>query len=80
MQTRIHKDRWKVKHTAVNQMKPNQRPKQKQNPCSGGRTIWVGHLLHSSGGDHDGHGDLEPQHGGGHVDLGHVDQYTRTEP
>jgi hypothetical protein len=61
-------------------MKPNQRPKQKQNPCSGGRTIWVGHLLHSSGGDHDGHGDLEPQHGGGHVDLGHVDQYTRTEP
>jgi hypothetical protein len=60
-------------------MKPNQRPKQKPKSLQR-RTIWVSHLLHSSGGDHDGHGDLEPQHGGGHVDLGHVDQYARTEP
>jgi len=51
-----------------------------QNKILQRHTIWVSHLLHSSGGNHDRHGDLESQHGGGHVDLGHVDQYAWTEP
>jgi len=52
----------------------------KQNKILQRHTIWVSHLLHSSGSNHDGHRDLESQHGGGHVDLGYIDQYAWTEP
>lgn len=43
-------------------------------------TFRVGHFLHGSGSNHDGHWYFETQDSGGHVYLGHVNEYTRAEP
>jgi hypothetical protein len=40
----------------------------------------VSHFLHGGGSDHDRHWDLEAQNTCGHVNLGDIDQYARTEP
>lgn len=37
-------------------------------------TLRVSHFLESSGGNHDGHRNLEAQHSGGHVNLTNINK------
>lgn len=43
-------------------------------------TFRVSHFLHGCWSDHDRHGNVEAQDFCCHVDMGHIDQYTRSEP
>lgn len=43
-------------------------------------TLWMRHSLHGRWGDHDGHGNLEPQHCGAQVNASDVHENAGAEP